>query len=133
VIARLLKVFPKAHLSRRSLLNVNVPNIPFNEIKGAKVTEVGLREYNDHFEKRVDPRGRVYYWLAGTAIEEGEAESSDAWAVQNGYVSISPVGFTMTDKVALGKLQHLPELNQIMGDGVLPPRAESSDRPSPRA
>lgn len=114
VIARLLKVFPKAHLAARSLLNVNVPNLQFSEMKGVKLTEVGVREYNDYFEKRVDPRGRAYYWLAGSAIEEGESEASDAWAVQNGFVSISPVTFNLTDKVAVGKLAGVPELGKLL-------------------
>lgn len=135
VLARLLTVFPKAHLAAKSLLNVNVPNVPFDEIKGVLITEVGIREYNDYFEKRVDPRGRAYYWLAGSAIEEGEAETSDAWAVMNNYVSLSPVAFNMTDKVALHKLQQLPELAQIHSvptSAVKPPLKENLDRQSGR-
>jgi 5'-nucleotidase len=116
IIARLVKVFPKAHVAPRTLINVNIPNVPLNELKGIKMTEVGAREYNDSFEKRVDPRGRIYYWLSGTAIEEGEAENSDAWAIQNQFVSISPVAFTMTDRTALEKLSHLTELHQLADD-----------------
>lgn len=113
VVARLLRVFPKAHLADRSLLNVNVPNVPISEIKGVKLTEVGIRPYNDHFEKRVDPRGRVYYWLAGQAIDKDEVEGSDTWAILNHYVSLSPIAFNMTDRITLKKLEHLKELRTL--------------------
>ncbi|MGH9550008.1 MAG: 5'/3'-nucleotidase SurE [Terriglobales bacterium] len=95
VVARLLAVFPKAHLSKRSLFNVNFPNVPLEQLQGVRVTQVGVRMYDDYFERRVDPRGRVYYWLAGEAITEGEAENSDAWAVSHNYVSLSPVEFDL--------------------------------------
>ncbi|CAN5951174.1 unnamed protein product [Sphagnum jensenii] len=64
VVQRLLDVFPKAHLSKHSLLNINIPNVPFDELRGTMITELGVRLYDDRFEKRVDPRGRSYYWLA---------------------------------------------------------------------
>lgn len=114
VIQRLLDVYPKAHLSRRSLLNVNVPNLPFNELKGTLVTELGVRLYDDRFEKRIDPRGRTYYWLAGQALDADEAENSDAWAVNEGMVSITPISFNMTDRKTMEKLIHLPELRSMV-------------------
>jgi 5'-nucleotidase len=126
VLAGLLKVFPKALLAPRSLVNVNVPNVALSEIKGVKLTEVGTREYNDYFEKRLDPRGRAYYWLAGSAIDEGEAENSDAWAVKNGFVSVSPVAFNLTDKMALEKLRSMVDLSQIIN-----PSGGSENLPAP--
>jgi 5'-nucleotidase len=119
VVARLLKVFPKAHLSAKTLININVPSIPVSEVKGVMLTETGVRMYKDYFEKRTDPRGRVYYWLAGSAVDEGEAESSDAWAVLNKFVSLTPVAFNMTDRDALSKLGHLPELGQLLSNSAL--------------
>lgn len=58
------------------LLNVNVPPVPASEIRGAAIARQGIRRYFDQFEKRTDPRGRVYYWLAGEVMEEGDAELS---------------------------------------------------------
>ena len=112
-VANLVRLFPKAHLAPRSLLNVNVPNVSSAEIKGILVTELGVRLYNDYFEKRMDPRGRAYYWLAGHAIDEGEAENSDAWAVVNRYISITPISFNMTDRVTKQRLDSLPELTKM--------------------
>lgn len=117
VLARLVPIFPKAHLGKHSLLNVNVPNVPLAEIQGVKLTEVGVRPYNDHFEKRTDPRGRVYYWLAGVAVEGGEAETTDAWAVLHNFVSVTPVGFNMTDHSALKKMEGVSDFARILGGG----------------
>ena len=114
-IQKLLDVYPKAHLSNRSLLNVNIPNVPWSELKGCAVTELGVRLYDDKFEKRTDPRGRTYYWLSGQAIDTDEAESSDAWAVLNKFASITPISFNMTDRKTLERLSHLQELKDIGG------------------
>jgi 5'-nucleotidase len=112
-ISKLVKAFPRAHLGKRSLLNVNVPCLPIDEIKGVLVTELGVRLYDDYFEKRVDPRGRVYYWLAGQAIDEEEAVDTDAWAVLHHNISITPIAFNMTDRPTMKKLQGLKELQTL--------------------
>jgi 5'-nucleotidase len=117
VIQRLVAAFPKAHLNKHSLLNVNIPNLPFNELKGTQITELGVRLYNDRFEKRVDPRGRSYYWLAGTAMESDETEHSDAWAVRHKMVSITPISFNMTDRKTMEKLIHLPDIRALLNGG----------------
>lgn len=112
-ISKLVKAFPKAHLPKRCLLNVNVPCLPVDQIKGVLVTELGVRLYDDYFEKRVDPRGRVYYWLAGQAIDEEEAVNTDAWAVLHHNISITPIAFNMTDHPTMKKLQALEELKTL--------------------
>ena len=99
------------------MLNVNVPNIPFAELEGTLITELGVRLYDDRFEKRIDPRGRTYYWLAGQALDSDEAENSDAWAVVNNMVSITPISFNMTDRKTLDKLSHLPEIKTMTDHG----------------
>lgn len=104
LVTRLLLLLPWSSLPRRLLLNINVPNLPASEIRGIVFTELGLREYNDRYEKRLDPRGKIYYWLAGEAVEEGEKEGSDVWAVNAQMISITPVFFDMTDRLTLGKL-----------------------------
>jgi 5'-nucleotidase len=118
VIQRLVSVYPRAHLAKHSLLNVNVPNLPFQELKGTQITELGVRLYNDRFEKRVDPRGRSYYWLAGTAIEAEETEHSDAWAVTAKMVSITPISFNMTDHKTMEKLSHLSDMRLLLQTNV---------------
>jgi 5'-nucleotidase len=82
-------------LPAKFLLNVNVPaqDAPF---RGIKVTKLGVRKYQDVFERRQDPRGRTYYWLAGEAIETGEAPDSDVMAVRDNYISLTPIQYDLT-------------------------------------
>jgi 5'-nucleotidase len=112
-IADFLKVIPKAPLPARGMYNVNVPALSPDEIKGVKVTELGTRQYQDIFERRHDPSGRDYYWLSGIAIEEGESEVSDVVALANGYISVTPVSFNMTDKNTLAKLHEMMTVNEF--------------------
>jgi 5'-nucleotidase len=79
-----------------TLLNVNVPFLPLEAIKGIRATRQGLRVYHDRLEGRVDPRGRPYYWTIGeppTGIPEG---GTDIGALAEGYVSITPVQLDLT-------------------------------------
>jgi 5'-nucleotidase len=112
VLARLLAILP-GKLGGKLLLNVNVPNVPPTCIRGVSITRLGVRAYNDWFEKRTDPRGRVYYWLAGEAIEEGEEEGTDAHAVFNSYISVTPLSFDMTDVRVMGELSAFNNLDSL--------------------
>jgi 5'-nucleotidase len=112
-MARFLTVFKGSVFGAKTMININVPSLPADKIKGVRVTELGVRLYNDWFEKRHDPRGRDYYWLTGHAIEEGEAENSDAYALMHDMISITPVAFNMTDRNALPTLEGLPGLTEL--------------------
>lgn len=113
-ILGLIKVLPSSGLGRRLFLNVNVPNLPADQIEGVRVTKLGVRAYNDRFEKRIDPRGKVYYWLAGEAIEEGEEEGTDAWCMAHKIISVTPISFNMTDMLMKEKLETWGALNKIV-------------------
>jgi 5'-nucleotidase len=87
------------------LLNVNVPYIPENEIRGVKVTRQGIRRYFDNFAKRVDPRGKTYYWLAGEALQDIEQPAhlhltpdieTDIHAIEDNYITITPLQYNLT-------------------------------------
>lgn len=113
-VARFIRILPRAKFAKRMLININVPNVTAEEVKGVRVTKLGVRAYNDHFEKRVDPRGKVYYWLAGEAIEGGEADDTDAWAIFHNYISLTPIQFNMTDMVMMEKMAQWEELKHLM-------------------
>ncbi|HEY8417223.1 MAG TPA: 5'/3'-nucleotidase SurE [Limnochordales bacterium] len=83
-----------------TLLNVNVP--PGNDLKGFRVTRLGIRRYRDVFHRRVDPRGRVYYWMAGQVedLDDGDL-NTDTGAVRAGFVSVTPIEFDLTKYAAL--------------------------------
>ena len=104
-IAKLLKIIPQIKFPDRTLLNINIPPLPVEEIAGIQITELGVRPYNDYFVKRVDPRGRTYYWLAGEAVEENELPGTDVFAVRNNMISVTPVTVHMTNKSMLPELK----------------------------
>ena len=83
-------------LPPRVLLNVNVPNLPRARIKGIKVTRQGDSRVQDEYEARQDPRRQPYYWLAGSFVVRDEDPETDAWALDHGYVSITPITFDLT-------------------------------------
>lgn len=109
-IANLLNGVPKFEMRKRSLLNINIPSLPMDEIAGVSVTEAGVRLYDDRFEKRADPRGKTYYWLTGHAIDTHESETSDVHAIINKRISITPVIFNMTDHDALERLTGIKDI-----------------------
>ena len=108
-------------LSAPLLLNVNVPSLPLDQIKGVRITRQGIRRYFDQFEKRVDPRGKTYYWLAGEVIEEIEDPiSNQGWpiavkqslatlptdvrAIQEGFISVTPLQYNLTSVTGLQQI-----------------------------
>lgn len=104
-VSKLLKFIPKIKFPPRTLLNVNVPSVPFCNVAGVEITSLGVRPYNDYFEKRVDPRGKTYYWLGGSPMEEDELPGTDVYAVRNNLISITPVTIHMTNDKMLGELK----------------------------
>jgi 5'-nucleotidase len=89
------------HLPAGILLNVNIPYLPIDQIKGIKTTRLGLRVYHDRLDRRTDPRGRPYYWIAGDAPSGIPEEGTDIGALHSGYVSISPLQLDLTAYPAL--------------------------------
>ncbi len=78
------------------LLNVNVPYLPEQQIKGIQITRQGLRLYRDLLEKRLDPRGRPYYWIGGEAPTGLSEEGTDFGALAEGFVSVTPLHLDLT-------------------------------------
>lgn len=78
------------------LLNVNIPPLPLDEIKGIQPTRQARSRWDESFHERVDPNNQPYYWLSGTFVNLDEGENTDLWAVENGYVSVTPVQYDLT-------------------------------------
>ncbi|MGF7185954.1 5'-nucleotidase [Desulfitispora alkaliphila] len=87
-----------------TLLNVNIPNVPTDKIKGVKVTRLGERKYANVYEERKDPRGNVYYWLTGDVDESNPHPESDVYAVKHNYISITPIHFDLTNHYLIDKV-----------------------------
>lgn len=95
-------------LSRPLCLNVNIPNIPCNEIKGIRTSRQTRGYWRENFYKRTDPHGRDYFWLTGAfSNAEPEAEDSDEWALANGYVAVVPV---QVDLTAYNQIEQLKKI-----------------------
>lgn len=86
----------KLNLPPRTLLNVNVPDLPLSEIKGIHITRLGHRAAAGKPEASVDPRGKVRYWVAGAGDAVDKAPGTDFYAIEHGYVSITPLHIDMT-------------------------------------
>jgi len=87
------------------LLNLNVPALPLSRIRGFKVTRQGTAGYREVIERRVDPRGREYYWLGGELQFSRESPGSDSVALEEGYCSLTPLRFDLTDEEGLNLLR----------------------------
>lgn len=80
-----------------TLLNVNLPAIDPAEVKGVRVTRLGRRVYTDSITRAKDPSGREYFWIGGGGVEWTAAEGTDFHAVQEGYVSVTPLHLDLTN------------------------------------
>jgi len=92
-------------LPKNTLINVNVPSMPEDELKGFRVTRQGLRVYRDELIQREDPRGRPYYWIGGDPPSGVSEQGTDIGAVYNGYVSITPLQLDLTAHQFISELE----------------------------
>lgn len=94
---KVVETMMNKELPPNTLLNVNVPALPENQLKGSAITKLGIRSYENTFERRQDPRGRTYYWMSGQVSETENAPDSDIVAVKNGKISVTPIHFDLTN------------------------------------
>jgi len=78
------------------LMNINIPGKPSAEWRGVKVTRLGKAVYENVFERRVDPHGRTYYWQGGNLSQDLDSDT-DLRAIQEDFVSITPMHSDLTD------------------------------------
>ncbi|MDP8237453.1 MAG: 5'/3'-nucleotidase SurE [Candidatus Hatepunaea meridiana] len=101
VAADFTKRFASQILSNKlpngTMININVPALKPEQIKGVKVTFQAESHYEEEIEKRVDPRARDYYWIVGRNVLSKDGIGSDMEAVKNGYIAVTPIRVTQTD------------------------------------
>ncbi len=85
-------------LPEDAILNINVPYGPLADMKGFRITRQGLRIYRDELVRRLDPRGKPYYWIGGEAPIGVEEPGTDYGALAEGYVSITPIQLDLTSR-----------------------------------
>jgi 5'-nucleotidase len=108
-LRRLVQTLLEYPLEANQLLNVNIPNLPPEKIRGVRVTRLGSRQYHDAVVRQQDPRGRDYFWIGGSGPEWATDERSDAFAIAEGYISLTPLRLDMTDYKAIVDLEGLFE------------------------
>ena len=96
----------EAPLLEHSFLNVNVPNIAWQEVRGTRITKMGKRIYEDRVERREDPWGRPYYWQGGVVVMDTGIEDTDVHAINEGFVSVTPLRLDWTVHEMLDPLAH---------------------------
>ena len=100
----------KAGLPRGTLLNVNVPPVPLDDLKGVSYTKQGASYWEDEFEKRMDPQERPYYWLKGQYVLEDKDADIDDIAIREDKISITPIHYDLTNHEFLQHLRsHWPD------------------------
>lgn len=92
-------------IDNRTLLNINVPNVPKDEIKGIRVAKQGMANFAENFERRVDPKNREYYWLTGAKAMLDEPDDVDDNLIKQNYIAVTPLQFNLTDFSKLDMIQ----------------------------
>lgn len=106
VALRLADEICKRGLPADTFLNVNVPPLPADRIAGIAVTRQGRRRYQSRLERRLDPRGKEYYWLKGDLEAVQDGGGTDVEAVARGSVSVTPIHLDLTDHAFLDSLRN---------------------------
>lgn len=107
IIARQLVMQLSIHrLPSQTILNVNIPNMPLDKIKGLQVTRLGTRHSAEPVIKDHDPRGRPIYWIGLPGSEADAGPGTDFYAVNEGYASITPLHLDMTHYKMFDQLAH---------------------------
>ena len=110
-VSSLLDKLTEFKFPDNSILNVNIPLLNEEDIAGIAITELGRKMFTDDYEKRIDPRGKVYYWMAGELINEPQDSLTDIAAVRNNKISITPVTYEMTRR------ETIADLNSVLCSG----------------
>jgi 5'-nucleotidase len=106
----LLEGFLKQVLARgpfppHTLLNVNLPAVAPGQVKGIKVTSLGQRQYSDSITRTLDPKGREYFWIGGGISAWKGGEDADFRAVQDGFISVTPLHLDLTNYSTLEEIR----------------------------
>lgn len=104
---KLVENYVKLELPTQTILNVNIPNLPIEQVKGIKLTRLGYRTHSLPPVQTINPRGKIGYWisLVGDIVDGGEG--TDFHAIENGYVSVTPLTIDRSCKLALESLNTL--------------------------
>jgi 5'-nucleotidase len=103
--AKLAKIVLKKGLPKGTLLNVNVPAVPKEQIKGVLVTKQGKSFWDDYYDSRLDPGKREYFWLTGKMAKLDKTLEFDQKAIDDNYITITPIHYDLTNYEMLEELK----------------------------
>ena len=104
VVRQLLEKMLQTPLSPSTILNINVPDLPRDQISGWQATRLGGRDRACPAIRATDPVGKDIYWIGAAGIEQDAGPGTDFFAIAQGYVSITPLTADMTDRTRLAEL-----------------------------
>ncbi|MGY6588542.1 MAG: 5'/3'-nucleotidase SurE [Wenzhouxiangella sp.] len=112
----LMQQLVREPLPADTILNVNVPDLPWDEIRGFETTRLGHRHRSEHVIPLEDPRGRSFFWIGPPGDESDSGPGTDFQAVRNGYVSVTPIHVDLTRYQALDQVSHWIERLNSAGE-----------------
>jgi 5'-nucleotidase len=101
VVVEMLQRFKRTAFPPPVLLNINVPDIPFEQIKGMRVTRLGKRHKAEPIIKSATPRGETVYWVGAAGSAQDAGEGTDFYAVEQGMVAVTPLQIDLTQYAQL--------------------------------
>lgn len=110
-IKKIVSAILKQKMDKHLLLNVNIPAVAQELIKGIKVCKQAYAKYEEDFTERKDPHGKKYYWLTGEFVNFDKSKDTDVWALKNNYISVVPVQFDLTNYTLKKELEKRTSLN----------------------
>lgn len=105
-MAKFVKKIKDVNLPPKCILNINFPSLSGDDVNGVAITRLGTRMFTSDYDKRLDPRGKTYYWLAGQLIQYDENDGTDINALRMNKISITPITFEMTLENIMPELEN---------------------------
>lgn len=99
---------------KSKLLNVNIPKLPFAELRGIKVCRQANAGWKEDFIESTDPSGRKYYWMSGEFRNDDTGTDSDVWALDNGFISVVPCGHDLTHYESIAVIKNLEKADYLI-------------------
>lgn len=104
VATRIATHMLEAGIPQGTLLNVNIPALDAQSLKGIKICRQAIAKWEEEYDSRTDPNGKPYYWLTGKFVNKDHGEDTDEWALKQGYVSVVPTQYDMTAHHAISHI-----------------------------
>lgn len=104
----IIRFMMACRLSDGTALNVNIPGVPPEAIRGVALTRQGISRFGERYDRRTDPRGNVYYWLSGETFIENGNSRHDSVALKENYITITPIHYDLTCDRELERLKAFP-------------------------